>query len=318
MRILTIATKNEGYLDVLIQTAEKFGYELKVLGWGMPWKGLAWKLELYISELEKIDCDEPVVCVDGYDVVVVGSSEEMKAKFLRMNSPIIFSGQRYFPKQKFIRSLADKLMSNSKKRPVWNTEGHSEYSRPCTGLLAGYAGNLLSLFRELIQIEQKEKIGNDQILLNIYYLKNPASIGIDFHCDLFQNIWRTEFGLFGKFFVENEMSDIEIAKSGNGYRIRNKYFDTQPCFLHAPFNLDMGSVLTQLNLNPKKLSFGKGWDYSKYSLLYYTKRGIKFFWKEISITLLITLILTLIFIYVRRHGGAGYSVTEGKVFIKYA
>src|SRR5271170_3341115 len=99
MKILTIATKNEGYLDLLIHTAEKFGYKIKVHGWGMPWRGLAWKLELYISELEKMDGDEPIVCVDGYDVIVVGSSEEMKTKFLRMNTAIIFSGQRYFPNQ---------------------------------------------------------------------------------------------------------------------------------------------------------------------------------------------------------------------------
>jgi hypothetical protein len=301
MKVLTIATKNEGYFDLLIQTAEKFGYTVKVLGWGMPWKGLAWKLELYISELEKIDASEPIVCADGYDVIVVGSSVEMKTKFLRMNGPIVFSGQRYFPNQKFIQSLADKLMSNSKKKTLGNTEGLVDYSRPCSGLFAGYAGKLLLLFRELISIEKKEKIGNDQILLNIYYLQNPASIGIDIHCDLFQNLWRTESGLYGKFSIDNKMSEIEIFKRGNEYRIKNKYFQTEPCFLHAPFNLDMGSVLAQLNLNPKKLRFGKGWNYAKYSLFYFVKRGIKFFWKEITITLLIILFLSCLFIYMLRQ-----------------
>jgi hypothetical protein len=300
MKILTIATKNEGYLDLLIHTAERFGYELKLLGWGMPWKGLAWKLELYVSELEKIDGDEPVVCVDGYDVIVCGSSEEMKTKFLSMNFPLIFSGQRYFPKQKFIQSLADKLMSNDKKKIFAKTADPIDYSRPCTGLLAGYAGNLLLLFRELIHIEGKEKIGNDQILLNIYYQQNPASIEIDYHCDLFQNLWRTEGGLFGKFYIENKMSDIEVIKKENEYRIRNKYFDTEPCFLHAPFNLDIRSVLTQLNLESKKLSFGKGWHYSKYSLFYYFKRGMKFFWKEIAITLIIIFLFVVLFTYLHR------------------
>jgi hypothetical protein len=297
MKILTIATKKEGYLDLLIQTAEKFGYELKLLGWGLPWKGLAWKLELYISELEKIDGGEPVVCVDGYDVIVVGSSEEMKNKFIKMNSPVIFSGQRYFPMQKFIQSLADKLMSNDKRQKFGKTGDPIDYSRPCTGLFTGYAGDLLLLFRELIRIEGKEKIGNDQILLNIFYLRNPASIRIDYHCDLFQNLWRTESGLFGKFYPENRKSDIEIIGEGNEYRIKNKYFNTEPCFLHAPFNLDIGPVLVRLNLNPKKLSFGKGLHYSKYSLFYYTKRGIKFFWKEIAITILIIILLSFLFTY---------------------
>ncbi len=301
MKILTIATKNEGYLDLLIQTAEKSGYELKLLGWEMPWKGLAWKLELYISELEQLDGDEPVICADGYDVIVCGSSEEMRTKFLSMDSPVILSGQRYFPRQKFIRSLADRLMSNNRKTMFGKTENQFEYSRPCTGLLTGYAGNLLILFRELIRIEEKEKIGNDQILLNIYYLQNPASIEIDYQCDLFQNLWRTESGLFGKFHIENKMSDIEVIKKGNEYRIRNKYFNTEPCFLHAPFNLDISSVLAQLNLNPKKLSFGKGWHYSKYSLFYYAKRGIKFFRKEIAITLIIIFLFIVLFTYLHRQ-----------------
>jgi hypothetical protein len=300
MKILTVATKNEGYLDLLIQTAEKFGFEIKVLGWGMPWKGLAWKLELYISELEKIDGGEPIVCVDGYDVIVVGSSAEMKAKFLRMNNPVIFSGQRYFPRQKFIQSLADMLMSNSKKKTFLETGGLFDYSRPCTGLFTGYAGSLLLLFRELIKIEEKEKIRNDQILLNVYYLQDSASIAIDYHCDIFQNLWRTESGLYGKFSADNKMSDIEVIRIGSEYRIRNKYFNTEPCFLHAPFNLDMGSVLAQLNLNPTKLGFRKGWSYSKYSLFYYAKRGVKFFWKEIALTFLIILFLAFLFMYIRR------------------
>jgi hypothetical protein len=298
MKILTVATKNEGYLDLLIQTAKKYRYEIKLLGRGLSWKGLAWKLELYITALEKIDEGELVVCVDGYDVVVVGPSEEMKTKFLSMNSPVIFSGQRYFPRQKLLRSLADKLMSNNKKISFGKTAGLSDYSRPCTGLFIGYAGRLLFLFKELIRIEEKEKIGNDQILLNIYYLRNPSSIGIDFHCDLFQNLWRTENGLYGKFSIENKNSEIEVMKKGDEHRIKNKYFNTEPFFLHAPFNLDIGSVLARLNLDSKKLSFGKGWSYSRYSLLYYIKRGIKFFWKEIVITFLIIVFLTfLIYIH---------------------
>jgi hypothetical protein len=301
MKILTIATKEEGYLNLLTKTAGKYGYELKVLGWGKSWKGLAWKLDLYISELEKIDKDEAVICVDGYDVIVVGSSVEMKAKFLKMDSPVIFSGQRYFPRQKFIRSLADKLMSNSKKTTFGKTGSLSDYSRPCTGLLTGYAGQLLLLFRELIRIEGKEKIGNDQILLNIFYLRNPASIVIDYRCELFQNLWRTESGFYGKFSVENKKSEIEVIKKGNEYRIKNKYFNTEPCFLHAPFNLDMASVLNQLKLDPKKLSFGKGWSYSKYSLFYYAKRGVRFFWKEITIALLIILFFTFLFLYRHLH-----------------
>ncbi len=295
MKILTIATKSEGYFELLIQTGEKFGYDIKALGWEMPWKGFAWKLELYISELERIDEREPIVCVDGFDVVAVGSAAEMKSKFLNMNHAVIFSGQRYFPRQKCIQSVADKLMSNSKKQTIGNSKNPIDYSRPCMGLLAGYAGNLLVLFKELLKIEEKEKIGNDQILLNIYYLRNPTSIGIDVHCALFQNLWRTKSGLYGKFSLQNKSSEIVVVKQGKQYRILNRHFNTTPCFLHAPFNLDIGSVLTQLNLKGQIIRFGRGWNYSNYSLLYYIKRGFKFFWKEIVVALLVMLLIAFLF-----------------------
>ena len=71
--------------------------------------------------------------------------------------------------------MADKLMSDSHHHFIKNQvdDGIYDYSRPCMGLLIGYAGKLLGLFNAMLEIENEENIGNDQILLNKYYLKNP-------------------------------------------------------------------------------------------------------------------------------------------------
>ena len=74
-----------------------------------------------------------------------------------MDSLVILSGHRYFPRQKFIRSLADRLTSNNRKTMFGKTENQFEYSRPCTGLLTGYAGNLLYIIQGIDQDRGKRK-----------------------------------------------------------------------------------------------------------------------------------------------------------------
>jgi len=300
MRILTIATQNEGYFNVLKQTAEDWGYDLQVLGWGKPWKGLAWKIELYIEKLKTLPKDETVICVDGYDVVVIGPSEEVSDKFKALNHPVIFSGQRYFPNQRWIQKLADQLMSNSRSRTIGNKHDSADYSRPCMGLLIGCVGSLLSIFKQFMEIEQREAIKNDQILLNIFYLQHPEVIKTDSTCALFQNLWRTRGGLYGKISVYDRTCEVEIYHDATyaRKRIRNIRYKTTPCFLHAPFNLDMGLILNEIGIDSPKLDLKKGFHYWQYTLLYFINRGLKFYGKTILVLLLITIIIILMIIFI--------------------
>ncbi|MTI29718.1 glycosyltransferase domain-containing protein, partial [Xanthovirga aplysinae] len=205
MRILTIATNNAGYFALLKQTSQEWGYELKVLGWDLPWKGLIGRLRLYVEELKKIPSDEIITCVDGYDVIVVGSSTEMLTKFREINKPIVLSGQRYFPNQKWMQRIADEQMNYQDLHPLETKRiGKYDYSRPCMGLLMGYSGSLITLFERLLKMEKEHQIGNDQILLNMHYQNHPESFYLDNTCSLFQNLWRTRNGLYGKISTNDE------------------------------------------------------------------------------------------------------------------
>ena len=210
MKIFTVATQEEGYYSTLKQTALKNGFTLKPLGWNKPWKGLAWKIDLYLEELKKCKKREPIICVDGYDVVVIGDSKEVYSKFLETGCPVLFSGQRYFPNQKWIQRISDQLMSNNKTYNIGDINEHLDYSRPCMGLLIGYAENLTTLFERLQEIEREEKIGNDQILLNIFYLNHPDQIKVDTECQIFQNLWRTRGGVYGKITTKDKKCEVEV------------------------------------------------------------------------------------------------------------
>lgn len=278
MKIFTIATREEGYYALLKQTALENGFSFNTLGWNHSWKGFAWKIDLYLEELKKCSPEEPVVCVDGYDVIVVGTAEETYDKFMQTGHSIIFSGQRYFPSQKYIRKIADQVMSNHKTHNIGAINDHLDYSRPCMGLLIGYANNLIALFEQLQKLEHERKIGNDQILLNMYYLENRNQIKLDTDCNIFQNLWRTRGVIYGKITSKDKACEVEICTDAqsNLTRVRNKKYKTLPCFLHGPFNLDMSMLLNEIGIPAPRLQISKGLHYWKYSINYYIKRAIPF------------------------------------------
>ena len=281
MKILTVATHEEGYYTALKRTAGENGFSLATLGWNQAWKGLAWKIDLYLEALRKCNAQEPVLCVDGYDVVVVAKAEEVRLKFDEIGQPVLFSGQRYFPNQKWVQKISDQLLSNSRSHNIGDIKKGFDYSRPCMGLLIGYPENLIALFEDLQKIEHSQQIGNDQILLNMYYLKHPDQIHLDTECRIFQNLWRTRGGLYGAISSKDKHCEVEVYQPVDQKfnRVRNKQFRTLPCFLHGPLNLDMYLLLKEIDIDVPKMSLKKGLHYWNYSIMYYIKRALTFFLK---------------------------------------
>ncbi len=296
MKILTIATHSEGYFPLLEKTARLWGYDLHVLGWNREWQGLAWKLTLYHEALSCFPADEPVICVDGYDVVVTGPAEEAKSRFLASGQRLWFSGQRYWPNQPWMQRITDRLMTNSHRTALVRTHDVQGYHRPCTGLFVGYAGDLHRLFGELTELEAAEPVGNDQILLNIYHLRYPGAIGVDEQCTVFQNLWRTRNGLYSQISPTDPSSEVEIVTDADTgrRRVRNKRFQSTPCFIHGPFNLNMDPLLEELDLTPEKTG-NRNANYWNYSMMFYITRGIRFYGPAIGVVVAgVALVLALV------------------------
>lgn len=91
LRIVTVATKYEGYLESLEYTLNG---HLDIIGMNMPWNGFISKL-VYLNEyLKTIPEDTIVVFVDAYDVLfncTYHSLEELVKEFEKMNTDILFS-----------------------------------------------------------------------------------------------------------------------------------------------------------------------------------------------------------------------------------
>lgn len=190
MRALAFATRTAGYFPLLQPSADRFGFELEILGWGQPWRGTSMRLAAYREALSRLDPDETVMIVDAYDVVFAGPAGEAEAHFKRMRVPLLFSSQRYFPSNPWLRRLADQVMGMEGGAYRKRVEADA-YGRPCMGGLIGHAGALAELFARLVEIEDRERSGHDQIPLNRYLQQRPQEACVDRECQIFQPLWRT-------------------------------------------------------------------------------------------------------------------------------
>lgn len=69
MKIITACTDENYYFPYLKKTCRDHGGELIVLGMGEKWGGYIWKMKKMLEYLKKIDENEVVCFVDGYDVI---------------------------------------------------------------------------------------------------------------------------------------------------------------------------------------------------------------------------------------------------------
>ena len=81
IKFYTVATHSTAGFERLIQSADFYGIDLTVLGTGLEWVGLGQKVNLLKTELQKLNDNDIVGFVDGFDVVFLAKEEEISKKF---------------------------------------------------------------------------------------------------------------------------------------------------------------------------------------------------------------------------------------------
>jgi len=272
MKIITVATHAEGYFALLRQTCLTLGYDLRILGWRHPWRGLVWRLGLYREYLETCPAEEIVVCLDGYDTLALAPPEELESKFSLLGEPFLCSGQRLFSQVPFIQVIADRIMANdphfmASSLPDLGTP----YRRPCCGAMVGRARRLREIFSTL-EASDLSNLDNDQILMTRLYLDNPGQVPIDARCSIFQNLWKSRGRIDARVSALDTACEVELTAASNGARrLRNSFTGEQPCLLHAPRNLNMNPLLRELGYEPTTVSLGRRLHYFRYSTMRYVQ-----------------------------------------------
>jgi len=223
MHIVTVATKNEGYFDYLVESCKRNGGELEVLGWGQEWKGFSHRISLMKDYLKRLADDDIVCFVDGYDVIILEPLSKLEKIFKDSGKRIIFA-----------RDI------DSSTIPLLITFLHMYFGK-CknlsinAGTYIGYVKDLKELYNQVYNKYDLKKYKDDQIILtDICNTNNNVDIDINRQMFLVTN------------HIDSNKKKIKIENQ----RLRfDKYY---PCILHAPSNFDLTPILQQLGYNITK------------------------------------------------------------------
>lgn len=268
MKLVTVATHNEGYFDYLKQSCEKFNTDIDVLGYGEKWKGFGWRLNLIIDYLNDIENENEVVCfIDAYDVILLRSLDEMENFFIHFsntyNINIIIGTDE---NQNTILKLLGGIIF-----------GNCNGIRINAGTYIGYKKDLLEMLNS-ITIEKDSD--DDQVLITEYFKKNHDKVYIDTTCLFFLTIGRPLF-------------DFDKHKNVSVKDNIITYNGLTPFIAHAPGNTNMNSLIEKLGYNLPK---HKKMELNKFHLNTLKKKAFYYcqFFKYIIFVILICLIIYFI------------------------
>ena len=87
MKVICVATKENGYYKNLKESSRRYNYELVPLGLGMKWGGFTMKFDLMRKYLQTLENDNIVIFVDAYDVFINNNSNYIYEAFKEFNKP---------------------------------------------------------------------------------------------------------------------------------------------------------------------------------------------------------------------------------------
>ena len=266
MKFVTVANKNEGYLNTLDNQIKKSGNFLNILGKGEKWGGFTWRYLLISKFLQDLPDDEIIVIMDGYDVLFINDID-LEHKFKSYNTNILFGIDN-------IKSKVWKLLYERVFPQKCDFNGKKIFIN--AGVYIGYA-KYLKIFISSICTENNcnDRQLDDQRILsqmcNGDFFKNNIKFDIDSKIilnlvpdNLFTN--KTSFSLTnGKVIVNNN----------------------KPNFVHGPGNTDLNFILESYGYTNQKINFRNN----------YKINGIKIYFKYFIPDIIIFLFILLIFIF---------------------
>lgn len=174
VHVVTVATDNKGYLDILKESCQRYGLELTILGFGEKWGGFTWKMFKTREYIQSNASDDDIVIfVDGYDTIFLAEQNYIIEKFLSCDTNILISVDTP-PPNYFV------LLMYSK---VFETCGEININ---SGMYMGYVG-YMKQFLDILCKDEKclDSTSDDQRLVielcrsdNVFF-KNNVKLDVD-------------------------------------------------------------------------------------------------------------------------------------------
>lgn len=291
INIVTVATESKYYLPYLTDTIKKNNGNIKILGYGEEWQGFSWRYELMINYLKKLNPEEIVCFVDGYDVICTRDLSELKPIYLELknkhNCKIIVSHHNI--KESIPQKITNTLYFGTCNQELINA-----------GTYIGNAGDLLTIIQNIYNLS-KHNASDDQILMTKYCKKNPTDFYIDTENEIFFVLDSPYKEITNDLIIENKMIKTK----------HKQHKQTSPFFIHGPGATYLDGILIELGYKDINVKEELYRDYYKKLSMYIHPSIYKFYTKNIKedyyeikkyiilliIILIFLIILLLIFIY---------------------
>lgn len=210
----TVASGPHPGLDRLQRSADYYGIELNILGFGQPYPGNGAKV-LWLAEFAAtLPADHIVVYTDAFDSVFLASPEEFEKALQPVTSDLVFSAEQNF------HMKGHPLFYLWQNLPIYRRYPNSptRYRFINAGSFIGRAGRLVRLPTECgIAIDTP----SDQTIFTRYFVSNPGAFELDYS----HNLMTCNGGRIGF-----EATDY-VWQDG---RLKNRISQSYPCLLHVP------------------------------------------------------------------------------------
>jgi len=271
--IITVATNSELYFPYLVDSCKKNGIPLTVLGYGEKWNGYSFKYDKMIQYLKKMDPNDIVCFIDGYDVICVRNLNEITDVFLqlkkRTNCKIVIAENKIITNNiyYFCLSITERIVFDKCKNKFLNS--------------GSYIGHVKDILYVLEQVYTGDNTLDDQKILVQYCKNNPNDIYIDLKNELLLTIDRPFDSIHQYLTVKNN-------------RIYHK--NNRPFFIHGNGHTFLDSTLNLVGYKNVKINdkLSKKYKYKYFFITYFNQI------LYISIYILIFIAL-FIYIMVKKH-----------------
>lgn len=275
--IVTVATESKYYFDYLKKSVKLFGSELVVLGQNEKWKGFNWKFQLTKDFLSKIDPNDIVCFIDGYDVICLRDLNQLIDKYVeiqkRENCKIVIGHDKVVPSMNL---LFQYLFFDKCQNKYLNS-----------GSYIGYAKDLLFILNKIDDNLSNDSKKDDQILMTKYCNLNQADFYIDINNEIF-------------IVIADSFNDL---KKNITFENKQLIYDSKskPFFVHGPASTYLDYIIKNIgceydeneNIKIKNQIYKDFFDDKIYNL---TKHIIIEKKNEIFLVILIILLLVILFI----------------------
>lgn len=218
MKVVTFATKSDGFFPYFVESANRYNIDVDILGWGQKWEGFGKRLLALANYCAKLSANEVVLFVDSYDLIFLRDLRDLEMEYVE-----------------FTRQKGDRIvMSISTAFPLVNRMffGHCKGFYINGGAYIGYAGLIKQAIDEICSTEKcVDRHADDQRMLTAYCNRESALFDFDQ-----ESKWFLTWGL-------QEFNVSQHVTIDNGIL---KYKSMMPFVLHSPGNKDMTDMLSRL------------------------------------------------------------------------